>query len=258
MSTSQQAPIILAVRSKSTVVSDEELQAALPAFQKQIDRDFGPSGWNTPATLHWIGPDEKPSPDWWMLGVFDDADQAGALGYHDVTSSGQPFGKIFAKTTQLNGQLWTVTFSHETLEILADPYINLCSFDEGSRRLYAYEVCDAVEADELGYDLDGVRVSDFVLPQWFEPMYQPSAGKSLAFHNNVTAPFDLLSGGYIGYYDLDGTAGWQQLTAWSPTNARILSAHAPMLMRHHVRAHVGSRRERRRTPISQWLRSTAD
>ena len=49
-----------------------------------------------------------------------------------------------------NGK-WTVTFSHrELLEMLADPNINLCAFDEDARRLYAYEVCDAVEADALG------------------------------------------------------------------------------------------------------------
>ena len=52
------------------------------------------------------------------------------------------------------------------LEILADPDITLL-VQKGSRG-DAYEVCDAVEDDSLGYDINGVRVSDFVHPQCFE------------------------------------------------------------------------------------------
>jgi hypothetical protein len=89
--------------------------------------------------------------------------------FHDLTAAGQPLGQVFARTTLDEGGLWTVTFSHEMLEMLADPNINLCAFDEDARRLYAYEVCDAVEADALGYEIDGVTVSDFVLDSWFEP-----------------------------------------------------------------------------------------
>lgn len=252
-------PITIAVRNKSTAVSDHEVQAAIPAFQKQISRDFGPSGWGINATLHWIGPDEKPSPDWWMLVVFDNADQAGALGYHDLTSTGQPLGKVFAKTAQLYGHRWTVTFSHEMLEMLGDPNINLCAFDEISRRLYAYEVCDAVEADELGYDIDGVLVSDFVLPAWFRSMQpEESDGKSLAFRSKVTAPLQLLPGGYIGYYDLDAGAGWQQLMAQGIENVRAMNTRTSGPLEYSKRAWVGSRRERRRTPKSQWARSTVD
>jgi len=34
--------------------------------------------------------------------------------------------------------------------------------------LYAYEVCDACQAKEFGYRIDGTLVSDFVYPAWFE------------------------------------------------------------------------------------------
>ena len=52
--------------------------------------------------------------------------------------------------------------------MLADPWINWCA--QGSDgKIYALEVCDAVEADELGYEIDGVLVSDFITPSWFEP-----------------------------------------------------------------------------------------
>jgi hypothetical protein len=93
----------------------------------------------------------------------DDPDQAGALGYHEMTRNGTPLGKVFAGLDIRSGSSWTVTLSHELLEMLADPWINWCA--EGSDgRIYALEVCDAVESDSLGYEIDGVLVSDFIGP----------------------------------------------------------------------------------------------
>jgi hypothetical protein len=34
------------------------------------------------------------SGSWWLV-MLDDSDQAGALGYHDLTSDGLPLGNIF-------------------------------------------------------------------------------------------------------------------------------------------------------------------
>jgi hypothetical protein len=247
---------LIAVKNLSTVVTDDELAGALPAFQKQVSQDFAGT-WGIDANLKLFKKTEKVPADAWLLGVFNDADQAGALGYHDLTKSGQPLGKVFARTTLDEGGKWTVTFSHELLEMLADPNINLCAFDEEARRLYAYEVCDAVEADVLGYVIDGVTVSDFVLPGWFEPMHVTKHEK-FAFKSTVPAPFELLAGGYIGYYDIDGGGGWQQLTARESADARKISARASAPAPYTARPRVGSRRERRRLPKGQWLHSTAD
>jgi len=47
-------------------------------------------------------------------------------------------------------------------------------------KIYALEVCDAVESDKLGYEIDGVMVSDFITPAWFEPTRdEPSAAIQL-------------------------------------------------------------------------------
>ena len=46
--------------------------------------------------------------------------------------------------------------------------------------LYAYEVCDACEADQFGYDIDGVLVSDFVFPSWFESFWSAGAHASIS------------------------------------------------------------------------------
>lgn len=249
-------PLIVVV-NRSTVLSDDEVAKAVPAVQTQVSRDFA-SAWGTDATVEFVPKGKKAPPGAWFLGIFDDADQAGALGYHDLTAAGLPLGKVFARTTIDDGQSWTVCLSHELLEMLGDPNINLCAFDEQNRRLYAYEVCDAVEADQLGYKIGDVLVSDFVLPGWFEPL-NISPGERFAFKSEVAAPFDILPGGYIGYFDLGGD-GWQQLTAKPSELANAIRMTSRMLgpAPFTARPRVGSRRERRRTPKHQWLRSIGE
>jgi hypothetical protein len=34
-------------------------------------------------------------PKTWLIGVFDNSDQAGVLGYHDLTEDGLPLAKVF-------------------------------------------------------------------------------------------------------------------------------------------------------------------
>lgn len=202
----------IAVKNFSTVVSDAELSEKLGAFQTQVSRDFAPV-WGVNAHLRIASKDEVLALGEWLIGVFDDADQAGALGYHDVTNVGDPLGKVFAKTTIDDGGLWTVTFSHELLEMLADPWINLTALDPQTSRLYAYEVCDAVEADNLGYEVNGVTVSDFVMPEFFR-RDELRSGAFLSFNGKLTAPFSLDAGGYLSFIDMnDAPAGWQQVTA---------------------------------------------
>jgi hypothetical protein len=181
----------------------------------------------------------------WWLTVFDNSDQAGALGYHDLTPDGLPLGKIFAATDQQYGENWTVTASHELLEMLGDPDVNLSALVQSSNtagRLYAYEVCDACEADAAAYQINSVLVSDFVFPAWFESFRQANS-TPFDFQKKITAPFQLLAGGYIGVFDIRSGSGWTQITAEG------------MPHEYKARARVGSRRERRQTPRDRWLRS---
>lgn len=236
------ANIRIAVINASTVVADKDVQAALPALQTQVTRDFAPA-WGIDATLRFVPKKSKPAPGEWWLSILDDSDQAGALGYHDLTPQGLPLSKVFAKTDQHYGESWTVTTSHELLEMLGDPNINLTVFEENGKggRLYAYEVCDACEDEKFGYKIDGVLVSDFVFPAWFESFRK--TGTQFDHMKKIKKPLQLLAGGYIGIYDVGGGGGWKQLTA-DKINPR-------------ARAPVGSRRERRTVPMSERLLSTA-
>jgi hypothetical protein len=154
------ANIKIAILNPSTVVKDADVQSALPAFQSQVSDDFAPV-WGIDADLRLVPQGGKPNSGEWWIAILDDSDQAGALGYHDLTTDGLPLGKVFAKTDLTYGENWTVTTSHELLEMLADPNINLTVFDESQSggRLYAYEVCDPCEADAFAYEKSGDRVS---------------------------------------------------------------------------------------------------
>lgn len=147
------------------------------------------------------------------------------------------------------GANWTVTLSHELLEVLAGPEINLTVFaqpDETIGILYAYEVCDACEADKVGYQIDGVTVSDFVYSVWFEAF---QAGRNVQFCHSkkIKNPFNLLPGGHIGVFNVVKGGGWIQKTAEEVSTRYTLQAR--------VKPRVGSRRERRNVPVISGKRA---
>ena len=214
-------PIKIAVINKSTIVTDYDLRQAVIAIQTQVHRDFYPA-WAIDATITWFAPTAVIPSNFWQIVLFDTADVAGALGYHDLTPSGQPLGKIFAKTAATNGYSWTVTLSHEIVEMLVDPYVNLTVFNQTSDtagRLYAYETADAVEDDHLGYRINGVLVSDFVFPAWFDG-FRPESSTRFSQMNNVHAPFQLAKGGYASYYDVT-VGGWKQTFAMTEPGFKV-------------------------------------
>ncbi len=118
------ATIRVSIINESKLAAPAEVQAAAAALQRQVSEHFAPA-WGVDATLSLVAAGAKPLPGSWWLVILDDSDQAGALGYHDLTDEAMPLGKVFVKTAQDAGVKWTITASHELLELLADPAINL-------------------------------------------------------------------------------------------------------------------------------------
>ena len=112
------ANIKIAIINSGKALKDSQVQAALPALQTQVSRDFAPA-WGIDADLNFIPKGTKPAPGSWWLTILDNSDQAGALGYHDVTNDGLPLGKVLAGSDIKFGFQWTVTASQELLEMLA-------------------------------------------------------------------------------------------------------------------------------------------
>ncbi len=233
--------------NESTVLTDAEVNSVVAALQQQVTNDFRPV-WGTDAELTMIPQGSQPPAGSGWLAILDDPDQAGALGYHDLTPDGLPIGKVFADSDLKAGTPWSVTASRELLEMLADPNINLSVLVQNSSNgstttgmLYAYEVCDACEDDSFGYQINNILVSDFVYPTWFESFR--AQGTQFDHMKQIRSPLELLPNGYIGVFQINNGSGWQQQTAEKhPTN-----------LRH--RGHVGCRRERRSIPRTEWLTS---
>lgn len=241
---------VIAITNESTVLTDDQVKAVLPALQKQVTNDFR-AFYDIDATLVFVAKGSVLTDGWWQIVVLDDPDQAGALGYHDISSQGTPLGKVFAKLDIENKSSWTVTISHELLEMLGDPDINLCAqADTGV--IYAYEVCDPVESDSLGYQIYGVLVSDFVTPKWF----QPSAFGSLySFKNNVSGSFRLAKDGYISIYK---NGAWSQVQPQAKLyiDPTMGTPHAALrFYEDKTPIPSGSRRNRREIGAAYWLKS---
>jgi len=233
----------VAILNPSTVLTDAQVQPVVAACAKQVANDFGPA-WGVSANVVFVAQGQAVPAGSWQLAVLDDSDQAGALGYHDLTQDGMPFGKVFARTDLQDGLSWSVTISHELLEMLGDPDISLTVFNQAGNTggvLYAYEACDACEDDQFGYQVDGVLVSDFVTRSWFST----GLPGPYDFKGYITSSLQILAGGYIGVFDITAGSGWQQKTNADDRLAILRARRQPR----------GSRRERRSIPRSQWVRS---
>lgn len=229
----------IAVLNRSTVATDDEVHAIVDAAQQDLDNNFA-AAWNTHSTLRFVSKGDEES---WKgkanLLVLDTSDEANALGYHDFTPEGLPLGKAFAKTDQQYGAKLSVTLTHELWEMVVDPNIRLLVQDDQRNIFVAYESADSVEADELAHDVNGIAISNFVLPNFF---VRGTPGP-YDFGHVLSAPFELAEGGYEAYWTPSG--GWQQ---------NVKRKDGPQAS---DRPKVGSRRERRRSMLQELQHSIA-
>jgi hypothetical protein len=194
----------IALVNYSTLLVEADLRPMTIALQTQLTRDLN-ALWGVSASLIHYLPGTPIPASRWVLGFFDDADQAGALGYHDVTPVGLPLGKVFVKTVRQDGASVSVVASHELIEMLVDPWINVFVQDEAdAKKFWIREACDAVEGDADGYAINGVQVSDFVTPVYFEPTV---AAGPWDFRQLLAGPIPtMLPSGYLAYV-VDGQWG---------------------------------------------------
>lgn len=196
----------IAVYSHTAYVPIALIQQWVAAAQIPLSRDFAPH-WGD-ATLRFAAPGDAIYDHEWQLVFFDHSDQASALGYHETTAAGLPIGKVFLKDCIADHENWNVTASHEVYEMVADPEIDqtVRVTIDGVEWEYAREVCDAPEDDRFAPRIAGHRASNFVLPSWFDPAgVAPFTGYACP---EITGPFMLASGGYIGRRVVGGE--WQQ------------------------------------------------
>jgi len=179
----------IAVFNKAITPLGVDLDGLIAAMQVYIDKYIVPV-WATPAKLVKSKGFIKRA---WGMVFLDDADQPGALAYHDLTPDGLPVSKVFVRTTLKDGALVSVSASHELVEMLVDPGINLMTTGPDPKTVYAYESADPVES--LTFPVNNIPMSDFVYPSYFEDFHKAGSVKFDQM-GKVRKPFDVLSGGY--------------------------------------------------------------
>jgi hypothetical protein len=186
-------------------LSPSKVTRVAAALQKQVSRDFNPI-WEVNATVSAFTSLEDVPLGYWSILVGKEGQNGG--GVH-LDSNNQPYALVdFTRD-------WMVTASHECLEMLADPFGNRLVAgdspdpDRPGRVEFLLEVCDPCEVPSLGYTVNGIRVSDFYMPRYFEPP-QPArgAGARYDFMGHISEPRQVLQGGYLSWREPD--ANWFQ------------------------------------------------
>ncbi len=117
----------VAVMNESTMVSDEEVTAAMAVFQTQVRRDFAPA-WGVDAELTFVSKHADTPPGSWRLVVEDNSRYHGAVCYHTLTDEGLPEVRVAVRAAKQSEWGWTMAASHDLLEMLANPRLNLDRF----------------------------------------------------------------------------------------------------------------------------------
>ena len=208
----------VAIVSIAREVPTRDVMLVAAAVQKQVTRDFTPL-WGIAATVDAFEDLASVPSDYRPVVLFGDlAELPGQLearigeqqaqavvevlenddisGIHLSAITRQPFSLASASGA------WTVTVSHETLEMLADPYGNrlvaaVHPLNKTKRVNYLLEVCDPCLATY--YTVNGLPVSDFYTPRYFDPVGIESVRYS--FTGAIGEPLQILPGGYLSWID---------------------------------------------------------
>src|SRR3954447_2166283 len=175
------------------------------ALQRQAIRDFR-KAWKVEATVDAFPTLEDVPVGYWPILIQEDINTPGAAGIH-LDKDGQPFALVAMSNS------WSLTASHELLEMLADPFGNRVvpgqSPKRGQGRVeFLVEVCDPSEADEFGYTVNDILMSDFYTPNFFDPV--KADGVRYSYTGAVTAPRTIRKGGYLSWRHAPSKHWWQQ------------------------------------------------
>lgn len=193
---------MIAVLNKSTRFSTADTKTAVAAVAHQLRYHAAPHWGMTSVPVVFYSQDTDVPKGAYVIGIYDNSDQPGALGYHTEEGDGTVDGRVFAGPvldnggTALSGALTVASvLSHEVLEAFVDPQVNRwAQAPDGS--LFAVEVGDPVESWSYNIFVNQVpvSVSDFVFPAWFDD--NAPAGSRTHYQSQPLASFTLGHGGY--------------------------------------------------------------
>jgi hypothetical protein len=231
------------------------VQQAAMSLNVQVTRDL-PQFWTVQATVQYVSDPKHIPIGMWPIFLVKHL-PAGEGGYH-LDRHNQPYAKVLAEP---KSDGWTIAASHELVEMLVDPYGNRL---ENSRSIevsgqgvadgdsefdYLVEACDPCEADQYAYTIQGIAVSDFITPHFYDPVASSAARYS--FTGAIKRPREILPGGYISWLNHD-LGEWQQLQFLDPNAPPVIKDLGPANAR-SIREWMHTRDER----INQALIKTS-
>jgi hypothetical protein len=152
---------LIAVLNFSTV-PNTTVQHWVNAIQRQVSEDFCPK-WHMNANLRFYSASERPPEGAWLIRIVPGSNRSEHSGYHlSVDDHGIPYADVFV----IRGERTDLTLSHEVLEMLANPYDD--RYVEDFPFMWMLEVADPVQHES--YERDGVKLSNFVFPGWFDAL----------------------------------------------------------------------------------------
>jgi hypothetical protein len=136
--------------------------------------------------------------------LIDDFERDRLTGLHLNAYTRQPFALVEATDA------WSVTLSHEVLEMIADPFGNRLiaaahPLDRRQRVRYLLEVCDPCQT--VWYPVNGVPVADFFTPRYFDPVRVDRSRYS--FTGALQYPLEIMDGGYLTWVDPEDSGLYQ-------------------------------------------------
>jgi hypothetical protein len=185
--------IALVSRTRHVALSEAVHVAA--ALQKQIARDAAPL-WGLEASLSAFAMLRDVPIGYWPILIVDDIHDPNTAGFH-IDSRGQPYALVEY------GPSWSLTASHESLEMLVDPSGNRevsgpsPSTEQGEVN-FLVEACDPSADAQFAYAIDGILVSDFCTPAYFA---HAGAGGRYSFTGAITEPLQVLKNGYLSWHE---------------------------------------------------------
>src|SRR5262245_58112167 len=187
----------IALVSESARLPFDYVVTCAAALNKQMQRDVDPL-WGTRSTVQAYEKLRHAPSDYWPVVFRDDIDNPGALGYHS-DRNGQPYALCSVTAG------WTTTASHEVIEMALDPFGNRFiggahPTREGRRVNYLVEASDPSEA--FSYRVNGVKVSDFYTPRYFDPELDATGATKYSFMGVIKRPRQVLKGGYLSFYEI--------------------------------------------------------
>ncbi|MGF6777210.1 phospholipase D-like domain-containing protein [Paraburkholderia sp. GAS334] len=195
-------PARIGLISQSANVKYADTVRVAQALNLQVNRDLAPL-WNVSGTVVALETADHLNPGIWPVYIVDDV-PSGTTGFH-LTGYNQPYAVV------LSGDTWSLSASHETLEMLVDPSGNRLVAanavkiidddvqDADGKVEYLVEICDPSEDPACAYLVDDVLVSDFYTPNYFDPA--GTSGARYSFSGRIARPRQVLPNGYLTWFN---------------------------------------------------------